>query len=235
MTFPATRWTLIVAAGQSENPAAGEALAELCRSYWYPVYAFVRRSGYAAADAEDLTQGFFVRFLERRDVTSAERAKGRFRSFLLTAVKHFLADEADRRNTQKRGGARRAVPLHLESAERRYSNVAANHETPERAYERAWARTLIARVNNDLRESFGREGRLAEFDSLKSFLPGSETQYTYAEAAQAGGTTEGALKVAVHRLRRRFRELFQAEIARLVEDPAMIADEIQHLLQTLRI
>ena len=231
-SFPATRWTLIVRAGQQGSPAADGALAELCAAYWYPVYAFVRRMGHSSDESLDLTQEFFARFLEKRPFTQADPAKGRFRSFLLTCAKRFLADQADRRRAAKRGAP--VVPLDSEDAEQRYSRRLMNEQTPERLFEREWALTLIARVNQNVREAFAREGRADYFDRLKQFLPGDTESLPYSDLAVQLGTTEGALKVAVHRLRRRYREMFRTEISRLVSEPDQVDDEVRHLLAILR-
>jgi RNA polymerase sigma factor (sigma-70 family) len=211
--FPATRWTLITAAGDQGSQAADEALAELCQAYWYPLYAFVRRQGNSPDEAQDLTQEFFAHFLERRSISYADPSRGRFRSFVLTCMKHFLADLADRRNAEKRGGRERAVTLDLSDAEYRYSRALADRDTPEKLFEREWARTLIVRVTADVRTAFGREGRVEYFDRLKQFVPGNDEAVPYSEVARQLGTSDGALKVAIHRLRRRYREMFRAEIA----------------------
>jgi RNA polymerase sigma-70 factor (ECF subfamily) len=233
MSFPQTRWTLITTAGQDGNPAADDALAELCKLYWYPVYAFIRRSGRGPHDSEDLTQEFFVRFLQKRGIASANPVKGRFRSFLLTSVKHCLADQAELGRAQKRGGAGQLAFLDVEDAERRYASDIASHETPERVFEREWARTLMQRVQEELRSAYAREGRAHYFDRMKTFLPGGG-EGDYEGIGEQLGMRDGTLKVAVHRLRRRYREVFRAEIADLVTAPEMIDDEIQHLLQVLR-
>jgi DNA-directed RNA polymerase specialized sigma24 family protein len=232
--FPITRWTLIIAAGQTNNRAADDALAELCRAYWLPIYVYVRRFGHPPDQAQDLTQGFFAYFLETRGLAHADPAKGRFRSFLLTCLKRFLGDEADRRDAQKRGGQTCILPLDFENAEIQYSRGLSHQDTPEKLFERQWTLTLISRVTDDVREAFRREGRGDQFDRLRQFLPGHEPSLPYADAARQFGVTEGALKVAVHRLRRRYRETFHAHIADLVTDPALVNDEVQYLLATLR-
>jgi RNA polymerase sigma-70 factor (ECF subfamily) len=231
--FPATQWTLILAAGEGGGSAADEALAELCRAYWFPVYAFIRRLGNSADEAQDLTQEFFARFLERRHFTSADPARGRFRSFLLTCVKHFLVDEADRRNAEKRGGRAVLLPLELRDGENHYEREFADNDTPERLFERTWARTLMARVNENLRSACAREGRGDQFEQLRQFLPGADPG-SYSEVARDLGASEGALKVAVHRMRRRYREMFRGEIANLVSRPDLVDDEVRYLLQVLR-
>jgi RNA polymerase sigma-70 factor (ECF subfamily) len=230
--FPDTRWTLIVAAADGQSPAASRALEELCHAYWYPVYAFIRRFGNSPEDAEDLTQSFFAYFLERRNFADADPTRGRFRSFLLASVKRFLSDQADRRSAAKRGGT--IAGLDLEEAEKQYARAFADHETPERLYEMAWASTLMLRVNDNLRTALQREGRGDQFDQLRRFLPGSDQDISYSDAAGQLRMSEGALKVAVHRLRRRYREMFRIEIAQVVSDPALIDDEVRRLLEVFR-
>jgi len=232
--FPDTRWTMILQAGRADDPAADEALAQLCRAYWYPLYAFVRRRGYAAEEARDLTQDFFAHLLEHRRFAAADQERGRFRSFLLKSLQRFLADSADRDHAAKRGGGIPMLPLEFDGAENRLAHDFGHDETPERLFEREWALALIARVASDLRGAFDREGRADQFDRLKQFLPGFGGDASYAEAATELGSSEGALKVAVHRLRRRYRDLFHAEISRLVADQKECDAEIQYILNALR-
>jgi len=232
--FPPTRWTLVLQAGQQGDKVADRALDELCRAYWYPVYAFVRRSGKTLEEAQDLTQDFFVRFLERRYVAHADPAKGRFRSFLLVSVKHFLLDQEGRRFAEKRGGRDRIMALDCIDLERRFGAELSTHETPEAIFDRSWAQSLVARVMDDVRDAMDREGQSPLFDQLKPFLPGNDETISYSELASKLGTTEGALKVAVHRLRRKYREIFRAEIAHLVSDPGEVDDEVRYLLRALR-
>ena len=232
--FPATRWTLIVTAGKEDSKAADQALAELCSAYWYPLYAFVRRLGHSPDEAQDLTQEFFARFLERRYFSYADPAKGRFRSFLLTSLRRFLGDQADRENAEKRGGRQAGLPLDIDDAEKKYAREYADHDTPEKLFERQWALTLMSRVTANVRAGFEREGRAEYFERLKQFLPGQEGGMPYADVARELGTSEGALKVAVHRLRRRYRDTFHTEIGHLVADPTQIQGEVRHLLNVLR-
>lgn len=232
--FPPTQWTLILAAGVGDSKAADEALAELCRAYWFPVYAFIRRMGNSADEAQDLTQEFFARFLERRSFINADPARGRFRSFLLTCVKNFLADQSDRRHAEKRGGHAVLLPLKPEDGENRYSREFTDAETPEKSFERAWAQTLIARVTENLKAAFRSEGRAEQFEQLRAYLPGGADPASYSDAARELGASEGALKVAVHRLRRRYREMFRAEIANLVARKDQVDDEVRYLLAILR-
>jgi DNA-directed RNA polymerase specialized sigma24 family protein len=233
-SFPPTRWTLVIRAGQGDQEGADRALEELCRAYWYPVYAFIRRAGNPPDLAQDLAQDFFVRFLEKRHVAFADPAKGRFRSFLLVSVKRFLIDQAERRSAEKRGGHIQFTAPEWDGKEERYTAGISTSETPESLFEREWAQTLIARVTMDTRAALERECRTRVFDRLKEYLPGGDEALPYPVLAFELNTSENALRVAFHRLRRRYRELFRAEIAQLVEDPNQIDDEVLHLLRVLR-
>ena len=229
--FPATRWSLVVAAGDPHRKEARSALVSLCESYWYPLYAYLRRRGYSSDQAQDLTQEFFVRMIEGRYLDRAEPEKGRFRAFLLTSLKFFVADEDDRRRARKRGGGM-VVPLEFSSGERRYQLEPAHDETPERIYERRWALSVLDRVVEKLRNEFVQHGRPDHFERLKVFLLG-QSDAPYGALAQELNTSEGALKVAIHRLRKRYRELFRQEIADTVADPAAVESELRHLAAAL--
>jgi RNA polymerase sigma-70 factor (ECF subfamily) len=229
--FPTTRWTLVVAAGDRHRKEARSALVSLCENYWYPLYAFLRRRGYPADEAQDLTQEFFTRLLEGRYLARADREKGRFRSFLLTSLKFFVADEEDRRRARKRGGGQ-IVPLEFSSGEERYQREPAHDETPERIFERRWAISVLDRVIEKLRDEFVQHGRPEHFERLKVFLLG-QSDAPYAALAREMSTSEGALKVAIHRLRKRYRELFRQEIADTVADPADVASELRYLASAL--
>ncbi|MEO8125493.1 MAG: sigma factor [Bryobacteraceae bacterium] len=229
--FPTTRWTLIVAAGDSDRKEARSALVSLCENYWYPLYAYLRRCGYAEDQAQDLTQEFFIRVLEGRYLDRADPERGRFRSFLLTSLKFFVADEADRDRAHKRGGGM-VVPLEFSSAEERYQREPAHDETPERIFERRWALSVLDRVVERLRNEFVQHGRSEHFERLKVFLLG-HSDAPYAALAREMKTSEGALKVAVHRLRKRYRELFRQEIADTVADPAEVESELRFLAGAL--
>lgn len=209
--FPTTRWTLVVAAGDPHRKDARSALVSLCENYWYPLYAYLRRRGYPADQAQDLTQEFFIRVLEGRYLDRADPEKGRFRSFLLSSLKFFVADEGDRQRAHKRGGGA-VVPLEFTSGEERYGREPAHDETPERIFERRWALSVLDRVVEKLRDEFTRQGRPEHFERLKVFLLG-HSHAPYATLAREMNTSEGALKVAIHRLRKRYRELFRQEIA----------------------
>lgn len=221
---------MVVSAGDSRSPQAGRSLAILCENYWFPLYAFVRRAGHSAEDAQDLTQEFFVRLLDKRFLAAADRQKGRFRTFLLTAVKRFLANEYDRATAKKRGGGQTIVPL--EDLEARYAQEPADTLTPERIFERQWALALLDQVLARLQAEMTAGGKAALFDALKGHLTGSSTD---GHAATAGrlGMTEGAVKTAAHRLRRRYRELLREEIAQTVASPDEIEEEIRYLFDCL--
>ena len=231
--FAATRWTLVLAAaGGSQTPRVVAAMAELCRIYWYPLYAFIRRRGHAAHEAEDLTQEFFARLLEKHFLAAADREKGRFRTFLLMAVKRFLANEHDRTEAQKRGGGQRIVPLEGLEPETRYRQEPADTQTPERLFDQQWALTLLDQVLARLQAEMTADGKVALFESIKGHLAGSRDE-SYSATAARLVMTEGAVKVAVHRLRRRYRELLQEEIAHTVAGPEDLEEEIRYLFTCL--
>jgi len=229
--FPVTRWTLVLAAGDPHRKEARSALVSLCESYWYPLYAHLRRCGYPADQAQDLTQEFLMRVLEGRYLDRANPQKGRFRSFLLTSLKFFVADEEDRQRAQKRGGGM-LVPLEFSSGEERYQREPADEETPERIFERRWALSVLDRVVERLRNEFVQQGRPEHFERLKVFLLG-RSDAPYAALARDMNTSEGALKVAIHRLRKRYRELLRLEIADTVADTAEVESEIRILATVL--
>jgi RNA polymerase sigma-70 factor (ECF subfamily) len=231
--FATTRWTMVLAAGRDTAPEAARALEELCRIYWYPLYAYVRRRGHGREDAEDLTQEFFARLLEKDYLLAADREKGRFRTFLLMAFQRFLANERDRASAQKRGGGVPTLALDADLAEQRYQIEPADAFSADRIYERRWALTLIEATVARLRQEFVNDDQAGEFEQLKSFLTADREKIPYAEMAATRGQTEGALRVAVHRLRRRFRELFRQEIAQTVASPEEIDGEVRHLLAAL--
>lgn len=229
--FPTTRWTLVVAAGDPQKKEARSALISLCENYWYPLYAYLRRRGYQADPAQDLTQQFFTRMLEGRYLDRADPEKGRFRSFLLTSLKFFVADEADRQRALKRGGGA-VLPLEFSSGEERYQREPGHDETPERIFERRWALSVLERVVERLRSEFVLHGRPEHFERLKVFLLG-QSDAPYSALAREMNTSEGALKVAIHRLRKRYRELFRQEIADTVADPSEVESEIRYLAAVL--
>jgi len=232
--FATTRWSLVAAAGAADSPAARQALATLCETYWYPLYAYLRRRGHTAEDAQDLTQAFFAALLEKGYLRAADPERGRFRSFLLTALKRFAAKERDRARAQKRGGGAALISLDLQAGERRYALEPTDDWAPERAYERRWALALLERVMARLRQQYARAGRERLFDCLKVFLAGESGAPSHQQAAAELGITEGAVKVAVHRLRRRYRAVLRSEVAQTVADPAEVDDELALLLTALR-
>jgi RNA polymerase sigma factor (sigma-70 family) len=221
----------VIAAGDPGRKEARSALVSLCASYWYPLYAFLRRRGHPADQAQDLTQEFFVRVLEGRYLDRADPERGRFRSFLLSSLKFFVADEEDRNRAHKRGG-RALVSLEFSSGEERYQREPAHDETPERIFERGWALSVLEGVVERLRSEFVQHGRPEHFERLKVFLLG-QSDAPYASLAREMNTSEGALKVAIHRLRKRYRELFRQEIADTVVDPVDVESELRHLASVL--
>jgi RNA polymerase sigma factor (sigma-70 family) len=229
--FVTTHWSMVLAAKDRDSPQAREALAGLCATYWYPLYAFVRRQGNNAEDAQDLTQEFFARLLETDFLRAVERSKGQFRSFLLACCKHFLSNERDRAGAQKRGGGRLQAPLNFEVAESKYTQESAL--PAEKLFERRWALTLLDQVLIRLREEFIGLGKKDFFERLKVYLTGDRSGLSYEEFGKQFGMTEGAVKVAVHRLRRRYRELLREEIGRTVDGAEQVENEIRELFTIL--
>ncbi len=231
--FASTRWTVVLTAGRTDTPRAQEALSRLCEMYWYPLYAYARRRGYSPEDAKDLTQEFFARLLAQNWVARADRLKGRFRSFLLMAMSRFLANEWDKVCTQKRGGQVQLVPLALDTAETRYGQEPADASTPEQAFEKQWALTLLEAVLERLRAEYELEDKATLFDSLKPCLIGNREGLPYAELAARLAMTDGAVRVAVCRLRERYRERLKEEIAHTIASPAEVDAEVRHLFRVL--
>jgi len=230
--FQTTHWSVVQAVAGASSIARA-ALEQLCRTYWYPLYAYARRSGQSAHDAEDSVQAFFLRCLEKGIFTTADRDKGRFRSFLLVAFKRFVANEHARARTQKRGGNHAFVELDALSAERRYECEPIELESADRLFDRRWALTLLEQVLTRLEREQRSAGNAESFAALKSFLSGKERGTPYAKLAAQLGMNEGAVKTAVHRLRKRYRELLEAEIAHTVSSPDEIDEERRFLLQAL--
>lgn len=215
---------------RDEEAAGQKALAQLCHTYWYPLYAFVRRRGYDVHDAQDLTQEFLLRLIERKSLHSVAPERGRFRSFLLTALKNFLINEWSRSQRQKRGGGQILLSLDEELGEARYKIEPVESATPETLFERAWAATLLDRVLDLLRREYIASGKADLFEQLSPFLAGEKAAVTYAQIASQHGISEGAVKMAVLRLRQRYAACLRAEIAQTLEDPAEVEAEIRHLL-----
>lgn len=231
--FTTTRWSLVLAAGDGTQARSAEALSTLCEIYWYPAYAFIRRQGYSSEDSADLTQAFFARVLEKGYFHEADPTRGRFRAFLCASLRHFLSNERDRARALKRGGPQPPLSLDVESAEGRYRQEARDDVTPEKLFDRRWALLLLERVLARLKREYDASRRTDMFEALKGYLTG-DSSAPYAEVARALGSSEGAVKVAVHRLRRHFRDLLVEEIAETVESPADIDGEIAHLLKAVR-
>ena len=231
--FETTHWSLVLAARTGKSVESRTALEALCGAYWFPLYAFIRREGYAAEEARDLTQGYFARLVERRDLKDVRPELGRFRSFLLVSVKHFLSNERDRERAKKRSPGSPLVSLDAQDAEARYSFEPADALTPETLFERKWAMTVLERTLGRLGEE--NAGQKAQrFEALRAHLSGDEPAASYRELGETLGMSEDAVKVAVHRLRRRFGELLREEIADTVREPGEVDDEIRHLLGVLR-
>jgi RNA polymerase sigma factor (sigma-70 family) len=233
LSFDTTRWSIIAAARGSDPDAARAALSTLCEAYWYPLYAFIRRWGADPDAARDLTQAFFTSLLERRDIEHVRPERGRFRTFLLASAKHFLLNEAARSRAAKRGGGVAPVPLAFDEAEGRYQFEPVDQATPETLYERRWALTVLERVLAAVQAQWQQAGRGSEFEVLKASLLGEGPAGGYAAAAQELGSTEGAVKVAIHRLRKTFRTELRAAIAETVSDPREIDEELKYLERAL--
>jgi RNA polymerase sigma factor (sigma-70 family) len=230
--FDATHWSVVVSAGNPNSPGAQAALARLCQTYWYPLYVFVRRQGQSAENAQDLVQGFFAQAIEKNFVASAEREKGRFRSFLLISLRRYMVNEWKKANRDKRGGGHEFISLDEQNTEMRYRAEPADESSPEKAYERQWALTLLQQVLDRLSGEFTAPGKAEVFSELKVFLSG-EKGGSYAEIGARLGMSEAAIKVSVHRLRQRYRELLRLEIANTVSSPEAIDDEIRNLFAAL--
>jgi RNA polymerase sigma-70 factor (ECF subfamily) len=225
-----TRWTVVLAAGRRGLPEADAALEYLCSTYWYALYAYVRRQGHSKEDAEDLVQGFFARLLSKNDLAGLSSDKGKFRAFLLASLKHFLANEWDRASRQKRGAGVQPLSLDWHDAHSRYECDAADHLSPDKLFDRAWAVALLERVLTRLREENVAAGKLALFEQLKGFLSLGKNTVPYADAARAAGLSEAAARVAVHRLRRRYRELLREEVAQTLSRSDQVEEEMGALL-----
>ncbi len=230
--FTTTEWSVILAAANSKDPGAQEALASLCHIYWHPIYAYIRRRGYPRENAQDLTQGFFTQLLEKKRLKAARSDRGRFRSFLLASVKNYLANEWDRERAQKRGGGQFGISLDFNGAEALWIEPV-DPVTPESIFERRWALTTLAQVMDQLRKQMIQSGHEARFVRLRGFLTGEDTGLQYKQAADELKMSEGAVRVAVHRLRHRFGELLRREVARTIQDPKKVEYEIRYLFSAI--
>jgi len=231
--FTTTHWSVVLAAGQSSSPASQAALEQLCRRYWYPLYAYVRRRGHSPEDAQDLTQSFFERLLERDLLADLRPAGARFRSFLLHALKNHLASEWTRAHAGKRGGTRATLSLDDLSPEARYAQEAADAESPDAGFERRWASTVLQQALDRLHHEHLTAGKEPLFDLLADGLTGAAPSQTYAKLAIKLEMTEAGVKMAMHRLRKRYGELLRLEVAQTVVTSAEIDQELRHLLSAL--
>lgn len=230
--FATTHWSLVASAGRESSPLARAALAQLCQTYWYPLYVYVRRKGRSAEDAQDLTQSFFARLLEKGVLKLADRELGKLRSFLLASLDHFLANEWRKAAAEKRGGGQRSLSLDFDSAEERLRREPVDETTPERLYERRWALTVLKSALADLKDQYTAGGRAELFDKLLPMLEGEKQ--SYAAIADEIGMTESAVKMAVHRLRKSYRLCLREQVARTVADPAHVDEELDAMMAALR-
>lgn len=231
--FATTHWSVVLAAANQETPEAAAALERLCRTYWYPLYAYVRRQGYGPADAQDLTQEFFARLLAHKSLGGVAPEKGKFRSFLLVALRHFVSDQRDRASAAKRGGGKEILSLDAEEAEGRYRLEPIERLDAEKIYERRWAMTLLGQAWTRLREESAAHGKLPQFERLAEFVAG-EAEVTCVAAASELGLSESAMRSAVHRLRERYRALIREEIAFTVSTPGEVDEELRYLITVVR-
>ena len=231
--FGTTHWTVVLSARGEALPEAAEALETLCRTYWYPLYAYIRRRGYAAPEAQDLTQEFLARLLATHGLASVDRRKGRFRSFLLASLNHFLANEWDRACAAKRGGAAEIVSLNDAAVEARYALERSNELTPEELFDRQWAMTLLELTLKRLQSEFAAAGKSRQFECLKEFLHCEESDRPYQQVAEEMGLNPSAVASAVYRLRQRYREIVREEIAHTVPSPGDLDDELRWLFRVL--
>ncbi len=228
-----THWSVVLAAGREASPRAATAMEELCRTYWYPLYVYIRRRGHAVEEAQDLTQEFFARLIEKHWLAEADPGRGRFRTFLLTALNHFLTNELRNAHAAKRGGGRALISLN-DTAETRYALEPASDLTPERIYERRWALSLFEQAMNRLREHYVAEGKARQYECLAPFLSSEADEGDYARLGKELGMAPGAVATAVHRLRQHLRERVREEIAHTVNGPDEIEDEMRSLVAALQ-
>lgn len=228
--FATTHWSVVLAAGQSDDAQASAALEQLCRTYWYPLYAYVRRQGRSPEDAQDLTQDFFAHLLAKGFLRGAVPERGKFRSFLLTSLRHFLVDQHRRADAAKRGGGHRTLSLDAGQAEERFRLEPQHELTPEKRYEREWAMTLLDRAQSRLREEYSAAGKADLYERLRRFPLTEKSDRSFQQAASELAMTVSALKSVVHRLRARYRQLVREEVAHTVADPAELNEEARHLI-----
>jgi RNA polymerase sigma factor (sigma-70 family) len=231
--FQTTHWTVVLAAGQKHTLESDAALEKLCATYWFPLYAYVRRRGHSKEDAEDLTQAFFAAFLAKGFLNGVSAERGRFRAFLLAALKHFLANQRDKSQSQKRGGAVTHLSLDWQSADTQFQVAATQEQSPDNAYDREWALTLLGTVIQRLAAECAAAGRGRQFEELKVFLTAGKGAVPQAATAEALGMSDGAVRVALHRLRKRYRELLRDEIAQTLADPSGMDEEMRALVAAL--
>lgn len=227
--FATTHWTVVLAAGKRSTPQSDEALEQLCKTYWFPLYAYVRRQGHAKEDAEDLTQAFFARFLAKNYLEGLSAERGRFRAFLLASLKHFLINEWDKSRRQKRGGGVAPLSLDWQTADTRFQVAATNEPSPDKAFDREWALALLSKVIGRLQNECAAQGKAELFEQLKIFLTAGKGSTAQAEIARALDMEEGAVRVTIHRLRKRYRELLRAEIAHTLTDAGDVDEEMRAL------
>lgn len=240
--FQTTRWSVVVSAGQSETQSATDAMEQLCRRYWFPLFAFIRRRGHKPSDAEDLVQAFFARVIEKDVIAAADRDRGRFRTFLLSALEHFLSNESAKANAARRGGGRKLASLDsLRSDSPRSGSprsgspwpAIGEQTTPQDEFHRQWAIAVLTQVLDAIGEEYEREGKAELFEALRPYLSTDSTRQPYAAVAKQLNMTESNIKVAVHRLRRRYRKQLELEIAATVQSPDEVEDEIRQLFIVL--
>jgi len=228
-SFATTRWTMVVAAGQEDSPEARQALEFLCRKYWSPLYCYLRRQGHDRSRAEDFVQGFFTHLLEKRGLQSVRPQKAKFRSFLLASLKNFVADECRRAQSERRGGGKCLLPLEFEQAETWYSLEPSDRLSADKLFDRSWVMTVIARAMEMLKHEYAQGGKGELFEQLKDHVATEPKEGFYRQCADRLGMSEGAVRVAAHRLRRRLRELIRGEIAETVTTPEQLEEEIRDL------
>jgi len=232
-SFATTHWSIVLAAGNQSSPDYTRALSTLCRTYWYPLYVYLRRWGCDREQAEDYTQGFFAGLLERQGIGKADPKQGKFRSFLLASLKNFLADEWDRSQAQKRGGDRKVFSLDIEDGETRYSREPVDNLSPEKLFERYWALEVLKQAMARLKAEYVTANKIELFNCLKTYLTAEQGSVSYRDIAGKLNVAEGAVRVAVHRLRQRYRELVRQEIAQTVTSPDQVDEEINELFAAL--